>query len=68
MQRGDRARRSVATRLVLTGLLLAVLAVWVLVPHPLEGPVLFSLSTDHGIHLGDLAGLAVALGVAWWLW
>jgi hypothetical protein len=45
-----------------------VLAAWVVVPHPLEGPVLFSLSDDHGIHLGDLAGLAVAAGVAWWLW
>ena len=68
MWRGGDGARSVATRLVLTVALLAVLAVWVLVPHVLEGPVLFSLTHDHGVHLGDLAGLAVAAGVAWWLW
>ena len=32
---------------------LAVAAAWVLVDHPLEGPVLVSLSSDHGIHLTD---------------
>ncbi len=32
---------------------LGIAAAWVLVPHPLEGPVLVSLSDDHGIHLTD---------------
>jgi hypothetical protein len=68
MWRSGDGGRSVATRVVLTVMLLVVLTVWVLVPHPLEGPVLFTLSEDHGVHLGDLAGLAVAAGVAWWLW
>jgi hypothetical protein len=68
MQQADGARRSVVARIALAAVLLVVLAVWVLVPHSLEGPVLFTLSTDHGIHLGDLVGLAVALGVAWWRW
>jgi hypothetical protein len=46
----------------------AVLAAWVLIPHPLEGPVVMTLSHDHGIHLGDLAGLAFAGLIAWrWL-
>ncbi len=31
----------------------ALAAAWVLVDHPLEGPVLVSLSSDHGIHLTD---------------
>jgi hypothetical protein len=31
----------------------AVAAVWVLVDHPLEGPVVVSLSSNHGMHLTD---------------
>jgi len=31
----------------------ALAAAWVLVDHPLEGPVVMSLSSDHGIHLTD---------------
>lgn len=48
--------------------LLVLLAVWVLVPHPLEGPVVFTLTATHGIHLGDLLGVAVAALIGWrWL-
>jgi hypothetical protein len=32
---------------------LAIAAAWVLIDHPLEGPVLVSLSSNHGIHLTD---------------
>jgi|KBSMisStandDraft_5_1062788.scaffolds.fasta_scaffold3648646_2 hypothetical protein len=32
---------------------IAVSAVWVLVSHPFEGPVLFSFSEDHGVHATD---------------
>lgn len=40
-------------------LLLAVLLVWVLVPHALEGAVMFTLSAEHGVHVGDVIGAAV---------
>jgi len=54
--------------LVKVAVLLAVLAAWVLIPHPLEGPVWFTLTNDHGIHSGDLVGAAVvALVGLWWL-
>ena len=48
--------------------LLAFLAAWVLIPHPLEGPVLFTLSSTHGVHSGDLLGVVVAAVIGWrWL-
>ena len=59
------ARWTTAAKLVV---LVVLLAVWVLVPHPLEGPVLFTITATHGIHLGDLLGVAVAAVVGWrWL-
>ena len=50
---------------MLAVLLLAVLLVWVLVPHALEGAVLFELGADHGVHVGDLIGAAVIGSLAW---
>jgi hypothetical protein len=43
---------------------LAVAAVWVLVDHPLEGPVVWSLSADHGVHVTDVL-IIVPLVWAW---
>ena len=42
----------------------AVSAAWVLVDHPLEGPVLVSLTTIHGIHLTDPL-IVIPLAWAW---
>lgn len=51
---------------LLAVLLLAVLLVWVLVPHALEGAVLFGFGADHGVHVGDLVGAAVIASLVWW--
>jgi hypothetical protein len=40
-------------QLTVVAVALAVSAAWVLVDHPLEGPVLVNLDTNHGIHLTD---------------
>jgi hypothetical protein len=43
-------------------LLLALVAVvWLGVNHPMEGPVLYVVSQNHGLTGGDLAGLAAIL-------
>jgi hypothetical protein len=55
-----------AKRAIIAVVVLALLAAWVLIPHPLEGPVLFTISADHGVHLGDLIGVVVAGVVLWW--
>ena len=34
-------------------LAVVVAAAWVFVSHPLEGPVLLTLSADHGVHVTD---------------
>ena len=52
--------------MLLAVLLLAVLLVWVLVPHALEGAVLFEFTGTHGVHVGDLVGVAVIGSIAWW--
>ncbi len=51
---------------LLAVLLLAVLLVWVLVPHALEGAVLFEFTGTHGVHVGDLVGAAVIARLGWW--
>jgi hypothetical protein len=43
---------------------IAVAAAWVLIDHPLEGPVVLTLSDDHGVHLTDVLAL-VPLVRAW---
>jgi hypothetical protein len=43
---------------------IAVAAAWVLIDHPLEGPVVLTLSDDHGVHLTDVLAL-VPLAWAW---
>jgi hypothetical protein len=43
---------------------IAVAAAWVLIDHPLEGPVVLTLSRDHGVHLTDVLSL-VPLVWAW---
>lgn len=55
----DRTGRLGAT---LVGLLSLV---WFLVNGEMEGPVLWTFSSDHGLTAGDLAGVA-GLGVAGW--
>lgn len=47
--------------------LLALLVAWVLLPHRWEGPVVWSITDTHGVHVADLIGLAIA-GVAGWFW
>jgi hypothetical protein len=41
-----------------TGALAALSVAWLLVNGPMEGPVLVSFTSDHGITGGDLAGFA----------
>lgn len=54
--------------LVKGAVLVGVLTLWVLVPHPLEGPVVWAFSDEHGVHRGDLVGVALGALVGWrWL-
>jgi hypothetical protein len=43
---------------------LAVAAAWVLVDHPFEGPVMLTLSPDHGVHYSDVFAI-IPLVWAW---
>jgi hypothetical protein len=43
---------------------LAASAAWVLIDHPLEGPVWVRLSYNHGIHYTD----ALIAAPLWWAW
>jgi hypothetical protein len=43
---------------------LVVAAAWVFVDHPLEGPVVLTLSPDHGVHYSD----ALAIIPLVWAW
>lgn len=45
--------------------LLVLLAIWVLVPHRWEGPVVWTITQDHGIHVSDLAGVVAAATALW---
>jgi hypothetical protein len=36
---------------------------WVLAAHPLQGPVLLTLTEVHGVHLADLPASAIAAAV-----
>ena len=54
-----RSRRLIALAMA-TGIVAALVA-WVLVPHRWEGPVLFTITSTHGIHQGDLLGAALAV-------
>lgn len=56
---GWHRRRLVA--LALAAGIVAALVAWVLIPHRSEGPVLFTITSTHGIHQGDLLGAAVAV-------
>jgi hypothetical protein len=42
-----------------------MLGVWVVRPHPFEGPRVMEFAPHHGVHVGDLFGVAVA-GVLIW--
>ena len=43
---------------------LAIAAAWVFVSHPLEGPVLLTLTRDHGVHETDALAI-LPLALAW---
>ncbi len=45
--------------------LAAVSVLWLLVNTPMEGAILLSVTTNHGLTAGDLVGLA-GLGIAGW--
>ncbi len=48
------------------GLLALVAVLWFVVNRPMEGPVLWPVTEDHGLTAADLAGLAaLALAGAW---
>ncbi|MDX6324302.1 MAG: hypothetical protein QOK15_656 [Nocardioidaceae bacterium] len=49
------------------GVLAIASVVWFFVNSPMEGSVLLTLSTDHGVTAADLAGLA-GLAIAGWRW
>ena len=51
-------KRRLALNLAVAVALLALTVWWVFIPHSFAGPVVFVLTTDHGIHLGDLPSLA----------
>jgi hypothetical protein len=55
----DRTGKPGAVALAVASLL------WLLTNSPMEGPVLVSFTSDHGITAGDLAGV-VGLAVAVW--
>jgi hypothetical protein len=69
--RRRRDKQRLAAHLAAAAAMVALTAWWVLPLHGFAGPVLFSLTTHHGVHAGDLpslAFLAVALRslvVAW---
>jgi hypothetical protein len=44
-----------------------ILGVWVVRPHPFEGPRILSIVPHHGVHLGDLLGIAVAGVLVWFV-
>ena len=47
--------------------LAALLMAWVVLPHPWEGPVVWSITDTHGVHVADLVGAAVVAALGW-LW
>jgi hypothetical protein len=51
-------------QVVAVGAAIVVAVAWVLVDHPLEGPVLLTLSADHGVHYTDALAI-VPLAWAW---
>jgi len=50
-------RRRLAAHLLIATALLSLVSWWVLLPHVFAGPVVLSLTPDHGVHLGDLPSL-----------
>jgi hypothetical protein len=45
---------------------LVVTVLWVVVTHPFEGPVVYEISEDHGIHRYDFLGVVPPLMAVWW--
>lgn len=41
---------------------------WIAVKHPFEGPTIYELTTNHGIHRWDFLAAVPSLGaLLWWL-
>lgn len=57
-----------ATAWLATACVAGIAACFVIVDHPLEGPVLLSFSQDHGLHVSDLVVAAVAAAVLAAVW
>jgi hypothetical protein len=58
--------RSVRALVLVASMVVGVL--WVVVKHPFEGPVVYELTTYHGIHRYDfLALFPFAAALVWWL-
>jgi hypothetical protein len=56
-------RRALYKLLVVVGAI-AVAVAWVLVDHPYEGPVILTLTENHGVHRGDVL-VVIPLVWAW---
>jgi hypothetical protein len=64
LRRSSDKRRFVA-HLLMAVVLLALVAWWVIPAHAFAGPVIVSLTSAHGVHLGDLPSLLFAGAAAW---
>lgn len=67
MDQPPTASPSRSVRVVVLIASLVVGALWVVLTHPLEGPVMFEINEDHGIHRYDLLAIVPPLAaLAWW--
>jgi hypothetical protein len=57
------SRRALYKLMVVAGAVAAA-AAWVLVDHPYEGPVIMTLTADHGVHRSDVL-VVIPLVWAW---
>lgn len=54
-------------RLIAIGIcVFALLAIFT--EHPFQGPVIYSIDKDHGVHITDLFVLALTAAVLAWCW
>jgi hypothetical protein len=59
---GDSGGASWADKVIVVVGALAIAAAWVFVSHPLEGPVVLTLSKNHGVHITDVLAI---IPIAW---
>ena len=54
-----RLSASTLARLIACVSVTGALVAWVLIPHRWEGPVVLTITDSHGVHQGDLYGVAL---------